>query len=144
MALKVELKPGERIILGDSVVTNDGPRTKLVIEGGAPILREKDIMRADEANTPCKRIYLAVQLMYLTGNMDEHAQTYRQLAEDVLQAAPSTSPHIARLNKLLLTGAFYKALKEARGLIGYEEELITNARSNSSLQSDGQDHTAAP
>ena len=44
MALKVELKPGERIIIGDCVVTNDDQRTRLLIEGQVPILREKDIM----------------------------------------------------------------------------------------------------
>ena len=64
MALKVELKPGERIILGDCVVTNTDQRTKLVIEGDAPILREKDILTRKTADTPAKRIYLAIQLMY--------------------------------------------------------------------------------
>ena len=44
MALKVELKPGERILIGDCVVTNGDQRTRLLIEGAAPILREKDIM----------------------------------------------------------------------------------------------------
>jgi flagellar protein FlbT len=44
MGLKVELKPGERIIIGDYVITNDDQRTRLVIEGEAPILREKDIL----------------------------------------------------------------------------------------------------
>ena len=44
MALKVELKPGEKIILGDCVVTNDDQRTRLMIEGQVPILREKDIL----------------------------------------------------------------------------------------------------
>jgi len=38
MALKVELKPGERFILGDSVITNDDQRTRLFIEGDTPIL----------------------------------------------------------------------------------------------------------
>ena len=33
MALKVELKPGERIILGNCIVTNDNQRTRLFIEG---------------------------------------------------------------------------------------------------------------
>ncbi|MFZ2468782.1 MAG: flagellar biosynthesis repressor FlbT, partial [Parvibaculum sedimenti] len=37
MALKVELKPGERFILGDSVITNDDQRTRLFVEGDAPI-----------------------------------------------------------------------------------------------------------
>ena len=64
MGLKVELKAGERFILGDCLVTNGNQRTRLLIEGNAPILREKDIMTTAQANTPAKRIYLAVQLMY--------------------------------------------------------------------------------
>ena len=44
MALKVELKPGERIIIGDCVITNADQRTRLLIDGHAPILREKDIL----------------------------------------------------------------------------------------------------
>ena len=33
MALKLELKPGERVILGDCVITNDDQRTRLTIDG---------------------------------------------------------------------------------------------------------------
>ncbi|MFL4980399.1 MAG: flagellar biosynthesis repressor FlbT, partial [Xanthobacteraceae bacterium] len=64
MALKVELKPGERILIGQSVITNHDQRARFLIEGNAPILRQKDIMTVDQADTPAKRIYLAVQLMY--------------------------------------------------------------------------------
>ena len=46
MSLKVELKPGERIIIGESVITNADQRTRLLIDGHAPILREKDILTA--------------------------------------------------------------------------------------------------
>ena len=45
MALKVELKPHEQIIIGACVVTNTEHRARLLIEGeNVPILREKDIM----------------------------------------------------------------------------------------------------
>ncbi len=54
MALKVELKPGERFILGTSVITNDNQRTRLYIQGDAPVLREKDILTAETADTPCQ------------------------------------------------------------------------------------------
>ena len=36
MPLKVELKPGERIIIGECVVTNVDQRTRLLIEGQTP------------------------------------------------------------------------------------------------------------
>ena len=72
MALKVELKPGERILIGDCVVTNSDQRTRLLIEGAAPILREKDIMTPERADSPAKRIYLAVQLMYTSRDPQRH------------------------------------------------------------------------
>ena len=53
MALKVELKPHERIIIGACVITNTDQRTKLLIEGEKiPILREKDILTPTTADTP--------------------------------------------------------------------------------------------
>ena len=33
MGLKVELKPGERLILGECLITNGDQRTRLLIEG---------------------------------------------------------------------------------------------------------------
>jgi len=45
MALRVELKPHEKIIIGSCVITNFDKRTKLLIEGDhVPVLREKDIL----------------------------------------------------------------------------------------------------
>ncbi|MFO0347433.1 MAG: flagellar biosynthesis repressor FlbT [Labrys sp. (in: a-proteobacteria)] len=128
MALKVELKPGERIILGECVVTNHDQRTKLYIEGNVPILREKDILTKEAADTPAKRIYLAVQLMYLSKSTAQHQDLYFLLVKDILEAAPSMAPWIERINNKILTGSLYKAMKEARSLIEYEQELIDHAR----------------
>src|SRR5471032_989467 len=92
MALKVELKPGERIVIGECVITNDDQRTRLLIECSAPVLREKDIMTAERANTPGKRIYLAVQLMYPASDPRTHHEVYFALSRDIVGAAPSTWP----------------------------------------------------
>src|SRR5262249_53941812 len=127
MALKVELKPGERIIIGDCVVTNADQRTRLLIEGETPILREKDILTAERANTPAKRIYLAVQLMYLAKDPRAHHDIYFKLVREISQAAPSTWPLIESINNHILTGEMYKALKDAKKLINYETELLDNA-----------------
>jgi flagellar protein FlbT len=127
MGLKVELKPGERFIMGDCLVTNGNQRTRLLIEGGTPILREKDIMTAQQANTPAKRIYLAVQLMYTARDPSVHHETYFILMRDLVQAAPSAWPHIVAVSNHILAGEMYKALKSARALIAYEKELVDNA-----------------
>ena len=135
MALKVELKPGEKIILGECVITNDDQRTRLMIEGQVPILREKDILTPKLANTPAKRIYLAVQLMYTSTDPRAHHEVYFALVRDLLAAAPSTWPFIESINNHILMGDLYKALKDAKKLIAYEEELVNHAKCGTSLRS---------
>jgi flagellar protein FlbT len=127
MSLKVELKPGERLIVGDCLITNTEQRARLLIDGDTPILRERDILTPETANTPAKRIYLAVQLMYLSRNPRNQHELYFQLMRDIVQAAPSTWPYIENINNHILTGEMYKALKHARKLIAYEQELLENA-----------------
>lgn len=138
MALKVELKPGERIFIGECVITNDDQRTRLLIDGTAPVLREKDIMTAERANTPAKRIYLAVQLMYTSRDPRMHHDVYFALVRDIVQAAPSTWPYIENINNHILSGELYKALKQSRKLIEYEQELFQNAARRAGLQENSQ------
>ena len=138
MALKVELKPGERVIIGECVITNDDQRTRLVIEGAVPILREKDIVTVRQADTPAKRLYLAIQLMYTARDPRAHHEVYFSLMSDILQAAPSTWPYFEAINNLILTGNLYKALKEAKKLIAYEQELIDHAQCGPGLRPSSQ------
>jgi flagellar protein FlbT len=134
MGLKVELKPGERFILGDCLVTNGDQRTRLLIEGQAPILREKDIMTKDQADTPAKRIYLAVQLMYTSRDPSLHHETYFTLMRELVQAAPSAWAHVVDVSNHILAGEMYKALKSAKALIAYEKELLDHATRGESLR----------
>ena len=129
MPLKVELKPHERIIIGACVITNTEQRAKLLIEGERiPILREKDILTPDTADTPAKLIYLSVQLMYLSPDPLAHHPTYFSLMRDMLNAAPSSWPFIEGINNHILNGDAYQALKEAKKLIAHEAGLLENAR----------------
>jgi flagellar protein FlbT len=134
MALKIELKPGERIIIGECVVTNVDQRTRLLVEGRAPILREKDIMTPERADTPAKRIYLGVQLMYTSNDPRAHHELYFALVRDIVQAAPSMWPLIESINNRILTGELYKALKDAKKLIAYERGLLDHARLGADLR----------
>jgi len=128
MSLKVELKPGERLIVGNCVITNSDQRTRLFIDGKAPILREKDILTAETANSPARRIYFAVQLMYIHEDTAKLAEDYFKLVNDIIQAAPSTIRIVDEINNEILTGQLYKALKAAKKLIQYEQELLSNAK----------------
>ncbi len=129
MSLKVELKPHERLIVGNCIITNADQRARLFIDGKVPILREKDILTPATANSPAKRIYLAVQLMYLEDNIDTLRSDYFSLINDIVRAAPSTIPIVDEINNDILTGSLYKALKAAKRLIQYEQDLLKHAAS---------------
>ena len=129
MALKVELKPHERIIIGSCVVTNTDQRARLLIEGDKiPILREKDIMTPAIADTPAKLVYLAVQLMYISPDPQINHGTYFNLIRDIVTAAPSAWPIIEGININILNSDLYQALKEAKKLVAYEKKLLDHAR----------------
>ena len=125
--LRVELKPFERIVIGQSVITNSETRAIFLIDGETPILREKDILTFETADSPAKRIYLAVQLMYINDNVDRLTQDYFALINDIVTAAPSTTPIVDEINNEILTGSLYKALKAAKKLIQYEQGLLRHA-----------------
>ncbi len=137
MSLKVELKPGERLIVGDCLITNGEQRARLFIDGRTPILREKDIMSAASADSPARRIYFAVQLMYLDDDIERIREDYFNLVSDIVRAAPSTLPFVDQINNEILTGSLYKALKAAKLLIQYEQDLLSNAAAGSSGLPDG-------
>jgi flagellar protein FlbT len=124
MALKVELKPGEKIIIGTVAIRNGDSRARLFIEGQAPILREKDILSTESANSPARLIYFAVQLMYVEDSIEKHHELYFQCVQDFVKAAPSATPIIMEINNRILSGDFYKALKAAKELLAYEQMLI--------------------
>ena len=124
MSLKVELKPGERMIVGNVLITNADQGTRLYIDGQTPILREKDILSPATADSPAKRIYLAVQLMYLGENVEPVRRDYFALVNDMIAAAPSTVKFIDQINNEILTGSLYKALKAAKKLIQYEQGIL--------------------
>jgi len=130
MALKIDLKPNEKLIISGAVIRNAGKRAELIIENSAPILREKDIMHPDDANTYCSKIYLTVQMMYIDGNnLVEYHNAYWTLVRDLVNAVPSTLGHIDRISSHLLKNEYYQALKAARKLIDYEQEVLDRVRS---------------
>ena len=130
MSLKVELKPGERLIIGACVITNSDQRTRLTIDGKLPILREKDILKPDQADTPAKLVYLAVQLMYLEGSFQASRTEYFSLVNALALGMPESIPILDEINNEILTNNLYKALKASKKLIDLEKEQSRNAESS--------------
>jgi flagellar biosynthesis repressor protein FlbT len=129
MPLKLELKPREKLFLGGAVIVNGDTRCQLTVMNDVPLLREKEILTEELADTPCKRIYLSIQLMYIDPvNRAGYQRHYWELARDVLEAAPSTHGFITDISENIMAERYYRALKSARELIHYEQGLTQDAQ----------------
>ena len=125
MALKIILKPGEKLIIGGAVITNGPHRTEFVVENNVPILRQVNILSPDEADTPARRIYLAIQLMYIdSSNYKKYQNTYWQLVREFVQAAPSSTGLVDKINEMIFQGNFYQALRLTQKLMEFEQEVL--------------------
>ncbi|MCK5425474.1 MAG: flagellar biosynthesis repressor FlbT, partial [Emcibacter sp.] len=65
MALKISLKPGEKVIINGGVIVNSDRRSTLILQNKVSLLREKDILQAEDVDTPVKHVYFPIMLMYM-------------------------------------------------------------------------------
>ncbi|MGN6515114.1 MAG: flagellar biosynthesis repressor FlbT [Rhizomicrobium sp.] len=128
MPLKLSLKPGEKFVLNGAVLANGDKRTSLVIQNKACVLREKDIMQPEGANTPARRIYFPVMMMYLS---PEDTETYyNEFAlrmTDFMGAIRNRQALAAcvEISRDVMSGAYYKALMLCKKLFEFEGERLS-------------------
>ena len=130
MPLKLSLKPGERFVLNGAVVQNGDRRGVLILQNKASVLREKDIMQSEDVNSPARRVYFPVMMMYLdeAGAEKYHDEFVRRLSEfmRVIQN-PEVLNDCVAISRHTLSREYYKALMLSRKLIDYEDERLGHA-----------------
>jgi len=130
MPLILKLRAGESLYLNGVMVRNGPSNTELEVLNKVPILREKDILLKEEATSPCKQVYLAVQTLYLEpGSEGIVLSNLSKLIVEILKAAPSTSKLLEKVLEDVTAKAYFNALKGARELVEYELQLVQNAKS---------------
>jgi flagellar biosynthesis repressor protein FlbT len=134
MALKITLKPHEKMIIAGAAITNGSSTAHLSIENNVPILRERDILKEKDANSPARRIYFIIQLMYLDPeNLTIHHEIYRDIVLPFIEAVPSSIGFIDEIGEQIRLENYYKALKWARKLIDFEQTIISDKDKDASL-----------
>lgn len=127
VALKLNLKPGEKIVINGAVIVNGDRKASLGVKNFANILRETDVMQEEEANTPTKRAYFAAQLMLLDPeHRSDYEQPFRRYMKDLVGAF-TNADMLALLRQALdhfQSGDYYKILAILRKVIKYEEILL--------------------
>ena len=125
--LVLELRPGEVMIVNGAPIRF---RTKSRIEltAKARFLFGKQIMPPDEADTPARRIYFALQSAYI-GNDEERLLGLATARQLIVAFKGATSSTLAReILDLALAAAeadnCYQALKLARRIIRHEDAVL--------------------
>jgi flagellar biosynthesis repressor protein FlbT len=134
MCLKLKLKPHEKLIIGGAIIQNGDTGVEIFVENKVPILRKKDIIGLSQADTPCKKVYFIIQMMYIDEqNITEHHKVYWSLVREIIEAAPSTRLMFQVISDHILQQNYYQALKSANKLIEYEREVMNSVRSTASI-----------
>ena len=124
MPLKLSLKPHEKFVLNGAVLMNGDRRASLVIENKASILREKDIMQSEQADTPIKRIYFPIMMMYL--DADSTQTYYEEFVIRMTEFMNAISNREAttlcvEISRDVLQAQYYRALMKCRKLFEFEQ-----------------------
>lgn len=134
MPLKVNIKPGEKFVVNGAVMVAGSKGASLVLQNEATILLGKDIMQESEANSPAKRIYFTILLMYLDEEgRGSYYPTFMKLIEDFMEATTFNEVRRTLLHVVQDANAsrFYRALKTCKALITYEEQVLAFGRGES-------------
>lgn len=128
MTLRISLRDGEQVIVNGAVMRSVG-RTSLCVESRAAVLRGRDLMRADEATTPARRLYFACLSAYID---PDHGGTHQDaiiaaLRETLADAGtPVAQTGCAAFAHQVATGEYYRALGECRALMRMEAARLAS------------------
>lgn len=126
--LVLKLAPKERVLVNGAVIENGDRRSRLsIMTPDANILRLKDAIHPEDANTPVRRVCYATQLI-LSGDSDPNSANLpllrhiEGLSQVFLDADSRVS--LTEATDALVSGQYYRCLKALRSLLPREERLI--------------------
>lgn len=129
MALKLSLKPGEKFVVNGAVIANGDRRSSLVIQNKVSILREKDILRQEDATTPVRRIYFPIMLCYLDpDNRAKYLEEFMlRMSEfmSVVEDADAKARSV-EISTDVMNQNYYRALMSCKKLFAYEKERLAH------------------
>jgi flagellar protein FlbT len=125
-ALKITLKPNEKIYLNGAVIRVD---RKVTIEllNDVQFLLESHVLQIDEASTPLRQLYFILQVMLMnpTGANDAYDMFRRSLPLMIASFSdPEISGTLKHIDRMVGEGHVYEALKAIRGLYPLESRVL--------------------
>lgn len=127
--LVLKLGPKERVLINGAVIENGDRRSRItVLTSRANILRLKDAIHPDDANTPVRRACYLAQLL-LSGELDAPSLLVR-LEGQIRSLAdifhdPQSTEILERASRAVTEQNAYSCLKLLRQLLPLEERLLS-------------------
>lgn len=126
--LVLKLSPKERVLINGAVIENGDRRSRLsIVTPDANILRLRDAIHPEDANTPVRRVCYIAQLV-LSGDVEKD-QARLQLLRGIEQLSQvlideDSRSLLSKSTSAVMEGQFYLALKQLRALLPREERLL--------------------
>lgn len=126
--LVLKLGPKERVLINGAVIENGDRRSRLsIVTPGANILRLRDAIHPEEANTPVRRVCYAAQLV-LSGDANPE-ETRLQMLRRIEELSRVLTDHdsraqLAAATEAVLQDQYYQCLKSLRALLPREDRLL--------------------
>jgi flagellar biosynthesis repressor protein FlbT len=130
--LILKLAPHERVLINGAVIENGDRRSRFaIITPGANILRLRDAIHPEEANTPVRRVCYIAQLVLSGDAPADEAQ--RQLLRGIEQLSQvftdaDSRTLLNRATQAVLADEYYQVLRALRALLPREERLMAQSR----------------
>lgn len=127
MPLKIRLKAREKFVVNGAVMSAGEEGAFLILQNKAALLRQSDIIQDQDANTPMRRVYFYVQMMYMEPKLQkQYFESYQDAWMDMVSA--TTLAEVKRslilIHQDVTSGEYYRALKTCKAVIALEDELL--------------------
>lgn len=127
MGLKLTLKPNERVIVNGCILRNGPRRQVLEVENRANVLRGDEMLDAESAQTPVRKIAYQMQIALVSpqhrAEYDMHIATGLTALS---RALPRFSRDILEAEDLAAAGNFYAAFRALSPVIAHEDRLFAH------------------
>ena len=128
MTLKLNLSPGEELVINGCVIKNSDRRHVLYIETKSDVVRGKDLLKADAAATPVKKVYFLIQTALTQAETRDKIVPViqRELATLATVFGGENVAHVFEAANYVSAGDFYKALTELRPVMRREAAVLNH------------------
>ncbi|MEI4472015.1 flagellar biosynthesis repressor FlbT [Frigidibacter sp. MR17.24] len=126
MALKLTLKPNERVVINGCVIRNADRRQVFVIENRADVIRENELIDEPPVTSPAAQAYFMIQCCVLQSDLRDSLgpEIRTLLAKLVPVFRPEIAQNVFEAASNVSIGNYYAALRAMRPVMRHEETVL--------------------